>query len=185
MKTLLIGGARSGKSALAERMAAEQAARDGSEVVMVVTAEALDAEMATRIAMHRAQRPTQWRTVEAPLSLAAALKAEARPGRVLVVDCLTLWLTNLMILGVQNVVEGQPWQPHPRYLDEHEHLLAVLPGLPGDVIFIGNEVGHGIVPMGLLNRAFVDENGRLHQALAARCDAVRFVMAGCVLPLKG
>ena len=103
----------------------------------------------------------------------------------LVVDCLTLWLTNLMILGVAEVVEGQPWQPHPRYLAEREHLLSVLAGLPGDVIFIGNEVGHGIVPMGVLNRAFVDESGRLHQALAARCDAVRFVMAGCVVPLKG
>lgn len=185
MKTLLIGGARSGKSALAERMAADQAARDGAEVVMVVTAEALDAEMATRIAMHRAQRPMHWRTVEAPLALGAALKAEARPGRVLVVDCLTLWLTNLMILGVAEVVEGQPWQPSDRYLDEREHLLSVLAALPGDVIFIGNEVGHGIVPMGVLNRAFVDENGRLHQALAARCDAVRLVMAGCVVPLKG
>jgi len=96
-----------------------------------------------------------------------------------------LWLTNLMILGVQSVVEGQPWQPHPRYLTELAQLLSVLPGLPGDLIFIGNEVGHGIVPMGVLNRAFVDENGRLHQALATRCDTVRFVMAGCTLALKG
>lgn len=185
MKTLLIGGARSGKSALAERLAAEHALRTDAEVVMVVTAEALDAEMETRVAMHRAQRPAHWHTVEAPLALAGVLQAQARANRVLVVDCLTLWLTNLMILGVQDVVEGQPWQPHPRYLTELEQLLAVLPGLPGKLILIGNEVGHGIVPMGVLNRAFVDENGRLHQALAARCDTVSFVMAGCTLSLKG
>lgn len=178
-KTLVIGGARSGKSAWAER----QAAQSGREVAMVVTAQALDGEMAERIALHRAQRPSHWATVEAPVALAAALRREAREDRCLVVDCLTLWLTNLLL--ADGAAEHAPWQPSALYRQERDALLDLLPTLPGELLLIGNEVGHGIVPMGALNRVFVDENGRLHQALAQRCDAVRFVMAGCVLPLKG
>lgn len=183
MKTLLIGGARSGKSALAERLAAERAEHHGREVVMVVTAQALDAEMAQRIALHRAQRPADWRTVEAPIALAAALRQVARDDRVLVVDCLTLWLTNLLLS--EPFDEARDWRPPAAFERERAALLDVLPRLPGELVLIGNEVGHGIVPMGALNRVFVDENGRLHQALAACCDVVRFVMAGCALPLKG
>jgi adenosylcobinamide kinase/adenosylcobinamide-phosphate guanylyltransferase len=178
-KTLVIGGARSGKSAWAER----QAMQSGRDVAVLVTAQALDGEMAERIALHRAQRPAHWRTVEAPLALAAALRREAREDRCLVVDCLTLWLTNLLL--ADGFDDSAPWRPSARYRQERDALLEVLPTLPGELLLIGNEVGHGIVPMGALNRVFVDENGRLHQALAQRCDAVRFVMAGCVLPLKG
>ena len=178
-RTLVIGGARSGKSAWAE----QQAAAAGCGVTVVVTAQPLDDEMAARIALHRAQRPAHWRSVEAPLVLAAALQREARSDRVLVVDCLTLWLTNLLL--AEGFDEGAPWAASPTYRREHDALLDVLPTLPSTLLLIGNEVGHGIVPMGALNRVFVDENGRLHQALAQRCDAVRFVMAGCVLPLKG
>jgi adenosylcobinamide kinase/adenosylcobinamide-phosphate guanylyltransferase len=186
VRTLILGGARSGKSALAERLAAQQAAREGKEVVVIVTAEVGDAEMAGRIAAHRAQRPAGWRTVEAPLSLATALQREASPGRVLVVDCLTLWLSNLLLLTPwTDDVLASAWQPSIRYVDELAQLQAALPRLPGDILLIGNEVGHGVVPLGALNRVFVDENGRLHQALATHCDAVRFVMAGCVLALKG
>lgn len=174
VKTLVIGGARSGKSAWAER----QALASGREVVVIVTAQAGDEEMAERIAVHRAQRPNGWRTVEAPLQLAAALQRHARQDRVVIVDCLTLWLTNLLLA---DAAEPRSAVFHA----EREALLAALPTLPGDLLLIGNEVGHGIVPLGALNRLFVDESGWLHQALAERCDAVRFLMAGCVLPLKG
>jgi adenosylcobinamide kinase / adenosylcobinamide-phosphate guanylyltransferase len=178
-KTLVIGGARSGKSAWAER----QAAAAQCPVTVVVTGQALDGEMAERIALHRAQRPAHWRTVEAPLALAGALQREARSDGLLVVDCLTLWLTNLLL--AEGFDDTAVWRPSATYRREVDALLDGLPALPGQVLLIGNEVGHGIVPMGALNRVFVDENGRLHQALAQRCDAVRFVMAGCVLPLKG
>lgn len=184
MRTLILGGARSGKSALAERRAAERAASAGLDVVVVVTAEAGDAEMAARIATHRAQRPAHWRTVEAPLALAAALQREAAPGRLLLVDCLTLWLSNLLLLDPPDGGDGAPLRRPGRFTQERAALLAVLPALPGELLLIGNEVGHGIVPMGALNRWFVDENGRLHQALAAACDEVTFVMAGCALKLK-
>jgi adenosylcobinamide kinase/adenosylcobinamide-phosphate guanylyltransferase len=169
MKTLIIGGARSGKSRLAERLAHDS----GRPVTLIATAQALDDEMAARIAAHRAARPARWRCVEEPLSLAAALRAADAPGALLLVDCLTLWLSNLLHAGDE--VFGA----------ERRALLAALALLQADLLLVGNEVGHGIVPMGALNRRFVDENGWLHQALAERCDAVRFVMAGCVLPLKG
>lgn len=184
MKTLLIGGARSGKSALAERLAAES----GRTVTVLVTAQPGDAEMAARIAAHQAQRPAHWRTVEAPLALAAALRQADAPGALLLVDCLTLWLSNLLLAdapdsaptdAVRALVPGAAW------VRERDALLETLPSLQAELLLIGNEVGHGIVPMGALNRLFVDENGRLHQALAARCDRVRWVMAGCALALKG
>lgn len=192
MKTLLIGGARSGKSALAERMARAH----GGEVVVIATAEAGDTEMAARIAAHRAQRPVGWRTVEAPLALANALREADAPGRCLVVDCLTLWLSNLLQADATPTshVGHSPspapdadavLQSGPRTRAERDALLAAVPTVQAELILIGNEVGHGIVPLGAANRWFVDENGRLHQALAACCDRVRLVMAGCELPLKG
>jgi adenosylcobinamide kinase/adenosylcobinamide-phosphate guanylyltransferase len=184
MKTLLIGGARSGKSALAERWALES----GRRVTVIATAHAGDEEMAARIAAHRAQRPAGWTTVEAPFALADALRAADAPDALLLVDCLTLWLSNLLLaelppdLDLGTVRRLAPGETCHR---EREALLATLPTLQGELLLIGNEVGHGIVPLGALNRLFVDENGRLHQALAAHCERVRFVMAGCTLPLKG
>jgi len=193
MKTLLIGGARSGKSALAERLAAEfAAAHPTHEVLVIATAHAGDEEMAARIAAHRAQRPAGWQTLEAPLHLGAALQAADGPQRCLLVDCLTLWLTNLLLADVPADVLAQldlasvrHLQPGPSFERERAALLAVLPQLQARVLLIGNEVGHGIVPLGALNRLFVDENGRLHQAIAQHCEQVRFVMAGCALVLKG
>ncbi|MFZ2988105.1 bifunctional adenosylcobinamide kinase/adenosylcobinamide-phosphate guanylyltransferase [Ideonella sp.] len=184
MKTLIIGGARSGKSALAESLA--QAT--GLEVVVIVTAQALDAEMAARIAQHQAQRPAGWRTVEAPLDLTATLRAVDAPGRLLLVDCLTLWLSNH--LAPQSVGQGEgdaaEWAPATEAAQAAvAELVACVAGLQAEVLLIGNEVGHGIVPLGPLSRVFVDENGRLHQRLAAVCERVRFVMAGCALALKG
>jgi adenosylcobinamide kinase / adenosylcobinamide-phosphate guanylyltransferase len=170
VRTLILGGARSGKSALAERLAHES----GQLVVYIATAQAHDAEMATRIAHHRDRRPAHWQSVEEPLALADTLRAYARPDRCVLVDCLTLWLSNL--LGDTD---------HKRFEREREALLDVLPVLPGELLFVSNEVGLGVVPMGELTRRFVDEAGRLHQAMAARCDRVLFVAAGLPLSLKG
>ena len=170
MRTLILGGARSGKSALAERLAVEA----GHEVVYIATAQADDEEMAARIAHHRAQRPSHWLSVEEPLALAAALEAHARPGRCVLVDCLTLWLSNL--LGAPDAA---------RLAQERDALLALLPSVKGQLLLVSNEVGLGVVPMGELTRRFVDEAGRLHQALAAQCERVVFVAAGLPMPLKG
>lgn len=170
MKTLILGGARSGKSALAEQLAS----RFGDGVTYVATAQAFDAEMAERIAHHRARRPSAWTDVEEPIHLAAALRAHAAPDRCLLVDCLTLWLSNL--LGVD---DGAHFQR------ERGELLDTLPSLPGEVVFVSNEVGLGIVPMGELTRRYVDEAGRLHQMLATRCERVLLVAAGLPLALKG
>ena len=170
MRTLILGGARSGKSALAERLASES----GHEVVYIATAQAHDDEMAARIAHHRASRPAHWHSVEEPLALADALAEHARPGRCVLVDCLTLWLSNL--LGSQG--EG-------RFAQERDALLRVWPSVRGQVLLVSNEVGLGVVPMGELTRRFVDEAGRLHQALAGECERVIFVAAGLPLVLKG
>ena len=170
MIELFLGGQRSGKSRLAERRARDT----GLPVVYVATAEAHDAEMAARIARHRADRPADWTTVEAPLDLAAALAAYAAPGRCLLVDCLTLWLTNLLCA-----------EDTSRFHGERDALLAALPTLPGHVILVSNEVGQGIVPLGELTRRFVDEAGWLNQDVAEVCERVTFVAAGLPLPLKG
>ncbi|KRE88712.1 adenosylcobinamide kinase/adenosylcobinamide phosphate guanyltransferase [Frateuria sp. Soil773] len=170
MHTLILGGARSGKSALAERLA-----RDGGrDVVYVATAQPGDGEMAARIAHHRARRPAAWACVEEPLALADALRAHARADRCVLVDCLTLWLSNL--LG-----DADP----ARFARERAALLDALPALPGEVLLVSNEVGLGVVPLGELSRRFVDEAGRLHQSLAAQCERVVFVAAGLPLAMKG
>ncbi|MGB0722424.1 MAG: bifunctional adenosylcobinamide kinase/adenosylcobinamide-phosphate guanylyltransferase [Gammaproteobacteria bacterium] len=171
MKQLILGGARSGKSTLAERLAADS----GLDVVYVATGWAGDAEMERRIAAHRAGRDPSWRTVEEPLDLAAVLSRESAPGRFMLVDCLTLWLSNH--LGGPG--GGGTW-PEARAA-----LLDVLPDLPGTVCLVSNEVGQGVVPLGEGNRRFVDESGWLHQAVAERCDRVVFVTAGLARTLKG
>ncbi len=170
MHTLILGGARSGKSALAERLARDS----GQEVVYVATAQARDGEMSERIAHHRSRRPPVWGLVEEPLALADVLRAEARVDRCILVDCLTLWLSNLL-----GDVDAS------RFERERDALLDTLPALPGELLMVSNEVGLGVVPMGELTRRFVDEAGRLHQALAARCGRVLFVAAGLPLALKG
>lgn len=168
MRELILGGARSGKSALAE----QRAAASGLAITYIATAQALDEEMAARIEHHRQQRPDHWQLVEEPLELAAVLKQYAAPDRCLLVDCLTLWLNNL--LADESTFE--------RYRSE---FLELLPQLPGEIILVSNEVGLGIVPLGELSRRFCDESGRLHQAVAARCERVTFVTAGLPMTLKG
>jgi adenosylcobinamide kinase / adenosylcobinamide-phosphate guanylyltransferase len=165
--TLVLGGARSGKSLHAERLASAS----GLAPVYVATAQALDDEMARRIALHRTRRGPAWRTVEEPIHLVKALARECAPGCIVLVDCLTLWLTNLMV-GERPVTV------------ECARLLETLPSLAGPLILVSNEVGQGIVPDNAMARAFVDHAGRLHQGVAERADAVLFMTAGLPARVK-
>lgn len=164
----ILGGARSGKSRYAEQLASASRL----PVSVIVTAQAQDVEMAQRIAHHQANRPAHWQVVEAPLDLAAALYTHARDSHCLIVDCLTLWLSNLLC--------QTPEQSH----QQRDALLAVLPTLPGTILLVSNEVGMGIIPMGELTRRFVDEAGWLNQAVAGVCERVTLVAAGLPLVLK-
>ena len=188
MAELILGGARSGKSALAEREAASWAAARAamrSRVVYVATAQALDGEMGERIAHHRARRPADWNLVEEPLRLAATLERLATPDTCLLVDCLTLWLSNLLFAGdaARQAEAGEPITC-PLLARETGALIEALPRLPGRVLLVSNEVGWGIVPMGALSRLFCDEQGRLNQRVAAVCTHVTLVAAGLPLTLK-
>ena len=165
MSLLVLGGARSGKS----RYAQARAEALGGDLVYVATAQALDAEMTDRIAHHRADRGPEWATVEAPLELAAAIRAEDHPERVLLVDCLTLWTSNL-ILADRNIATATG------------DLVAAIGKAGCPVILVANEVGLGIVPDNALARRFRDEAGRVNQQIAAAVDEVMFVAAG--LPLR-
>lgn len=181
MNELIIGGARSGKSSLAEARAAES----GLRVVYVATAQALDGEMTRRIAHHRARRPATWGLVESPLDLAAALRQHAAPDVCLLVDCLTLWLSNLLFAGAAaRQAEAGETVDCPRLAGEVAALVECLPRLPGRVILVSNEVGWGIVPMAAVSRLFADEQGRLNQRVAAVCERVTLVAAGLPLVLK-
>lgn len=166
---LILGGARSGKSGYA----LELAKAHGDGVSWIATAEALDDEMRLRIQRHQAERPAAWRSVEAPLALAAAIEQAAAPGRCLVVDCLTLWLSNCLLCPDPAIWPAQK-----------EALLAVAARAPGRLLLVSNEVGCGIVPDNALARRFRDEAGWLHQALAARVPRVTLVVAGIAVPVK-
>ena len=170
MLQLILGGARSGKSRLAEKLAADTRL----PVTYIATSQPLDGEMNQRVAQHRARRPAEWALVEEPLALAQALRENAATDRCLLVDCLTLWLTNLLMLD----------DPE-RLIAEREALLDCISVLPGEVIFVSNETGMGVVPLGELTRRYVDEAGWLHQALAERCQRVVLTVAGLPLTLKG
>ncbi|WP_257386431.1 bifunctional adenosylcobinamide kinase/adenosylcobinamide-phosphate guanylyltransferase [Tahibacter caeni] len=169
MRTLILGGARSGKSALAERLAAAHDA-----VLYVATAAAGDDEMSARITHHRERRPAHWQLRETPLQLAGTLRHEAHAARCILVDCLTLWLSNLLCRKDETL-----------FAAERAALLAAVEDVPGELILVSNEVGQGVVPLGALTRRFVDEAGRLHQDLAARCERVVFTIAGLPQLLKG
>lgn len=177
-KELILGGARSGKSDYAERCARES----GGAVTYIATATAGDAEMARRIAEHRARRPAGWATVEEPFALAAALMRHAAPEGCVVVDCLTLWLSNVLF---PEAVAGGPAAGDPGMFErERAALLECVPRLPGQVIFVANEVGMGIVPLGAGVRRYGDEAGRLNRDLARLCDRVTFMVAGLPWALK-
>lgn len=164
---LALGGARSGKSVYALRLAEAAAA----ERLYLATACAPDDEMKARIARHRAERGAGWSTREEPLDLVAALAAEARPGRVVLVDCVTIWLSNCLFAGRDAEAEAAA-------------LAAATPSLAGPVVFVSNEVGSGIVPQTPLGRSFRDLQGRANQALAAACDVVALVTAGLPTLIK-
>jgi adenosylcobinamide kinase / adenosylcobinamide-phosphate guanylyltransferase len=164
---LVLGGARSGKSRYAQRLAEAS----GRHPVLIATAEAGDAEMAGRIAGHAAARDARWVLVEEPVALAEALRREARADRIVVVDCVTLWLGKVLLSGLD---------PSSAMQD----LAETVRNLHGPVIFVSNEVGGGIVPDNALARAFRDAQGLLNQALAEVCEAVVLVSAGIALRLK-
>ena len=198
---LVLGGARSGKSRYGEALVRQYTAL-GFDACYVATAQALDDEMATRIAKHQADRSddgVEWQLFEEPLVLTATLARLAKPGRVILVDCLTLWLTN-QLLASNPQVDNEPapteWNASDfaiatstdkalaNWQTEKTAFVDALTELEGVVILISNEVGSGIVPLGELSRQFVDEAGWLNQAVAALADNVTLVVAGLPLALK-
>jgi adenosylcobinamide kinase/adenosylcobinamide-phosphate guanylyltransferase len=174
MLQLILGGARSGKSRLAEKLATDSQLQVTYIATYIATSQSQDGEMNERVAHHRARRPAEWVLIEEPLELARVLRENAGANRCLLVDCLTLWLTNLLMLDNAE-----------RLSAEREALLDCLASLPGEIIFVSNETGMGVVPLGELTRRYVDEAGWLHQALAERCQRVVLTVAGLPLTLKG
>jgi adenosylcobinamide kinase/adenosylcobinamide-phosphate guanylyltransferase len=164
---LVLGGARSGKSRTALQLA-EQASL---QRIYVATAQAFDDEMRERIALHRLERDRSWQTVDAPLGLAQAIQAQTGPDKAVLVDCLTLWLSNI-VLAERDLSH------------ETDQLIDAVREARGPLILVSNEVGQGIVPSTPLGRSFRDEQGRLNQRIAEACDAVIFVAAGCPILLK-
>ena len=165
--TLVLGGARSGKSRFAEKLVGNS----GLQPVYLATGQALDQEMERRIEEHRQRRGSGWRTVEAPLELAEALRRETAQDHAVLVDCATLWLTNLMMAD-----RGIP--------EAIDHLIDTLHKADGPVVIVSNEVGMGIVPENEMARTFRDHVGRLHQAIAEIAEAVYLVVAGQALAVK-
>jgi adenosylcobinamide kinase/adenosylcobinamide-phosphate guanylyltransferase len=164
---LVLGGARSGKSRYAQALVEAS----GFAAVFIATATAGDGDMAARIARHKAERDARWRTVEEPLALAEALRRETAPERAVLVDCLTLWLSNLM-LGGHNVDAGI------------DGAASAIVAAAGPLVVVSNEVGLGIVPESPLGRDFRDAQGRLNQIVAAACEAVVLMSAGLPLVIK-
>ncbi|MCZ4280734.1 bifunctional adenosylcobinamide kinase/adenosylcobinamide-phosphate guanylyltransferase [Kiloniella laminariae] len=165
--SLVLGGARSGKSSFAEQLVEAQP----GDCLYVATAQPWDAEMGERIGEHRLRRGERWQTFEEPLELVARLRGICRPDAVVLVDCLTLWVTNLMMAGRDPDVEGA-------------QLVAALPELAGPVVLVSNEVGLGIVPMDKMSRDFRDYAGRLHQGIAAVVPSVTFMVSGLPMQVK-
>ena len=190
----ILGGQRSGKSRRAELLARQWLAQSGEHrAVMIATGQPWDDEMAARIAQHqadRAERVPGMTTVEEPLALSEALALHSQPHTLVVVDCLTLWLTNLL-MPVQATADdfqadSASNQPDVQVLTARTAMLLIaIEKTPGPVVFVGNEIGLGVIPMGRGTRAFVDALGRLNQDVAAVCQRVTFMAAGLPLYLKG
>ncbi len=202
---LILGGARCGKTNHAITLASRLADEHRAAVVYVATAQALDDEMRHRIDRHRAQRPASWQTVEAPSQLASALRARVglkpaahgcangagagcagaadlqEPSSILLVDCLTLWLSNALLLDFD---AAAPTAPTHRWDQERSVFLQWLAQYRGVALLVSNEVGSGIVPTSALARRFQDEQGRLNQEVAALCDSVTLVVAGIAVAVK-
>lgn len=184
---LILGGQRSGKSRQAEMFAARWLADgDHRRALLVATAQAHDDEMRERIERHRqdrASRVPRMETVEEPLDIAAVLRGHSARGTLIVVDCLTLWLTNLLMPATPHGIDT------PAHCDPAQHpvdaLLQAMDEAAGPIVLVGNEIGLGVIPLGGETRAFVDALGRLNQQVAAHCDRVTLMVAGCPLPVKG
>lgn len=170
---LILGGARSGKSAYAERLASALEL----PVTYIATAQVYDDEFANRVAQHKSRRPPYWQLVEAPFNLGQTLLENDAAETCLIVDCLTLWLAQCICPDCDKP-ERLDWQA------EKQALLEALPRLQAQVFLVSNEVGMGIVPLGKINRQFQDEQGRLNQHVAAIADKVSFIAAGLPLTLK-
>ena len=170
MKQLILGGARSGKSAYAEQQAECIALKKQQTLIYVATATADDNEMSERIQHHQRRRDSQWQLVEQSLRLSEVLKRYNTPKYCVLIDCLTLWLNNALM--------AKQW------LTERAQFLSAVEQSQASLLCVSNEVGSGIVPMGELSRTFVDESGRLHQQLATFFEQVTLVVAGLPLSLK-
>ncbi|MBV8247546.1 MAG: bifunctional adenosylcobinamide kinase/adenosylcobinamide-phosphate guanylyltransferase [Comamonas sp.] len=179
----ILGGQKSGKSRRAEMLARQWLSADPRhEAALVATGQAWDAEMRERIARHqrdRAERVPGMQTIEEPLDLAAMVRAHSTAQRLLVIDCLTLWLTNCLMPAEQNHAQTVDWATQLALF------LEAVEEAPGPLILVGNEIGLGVIPMGREVRAFVDALGGLNQQVAAHCDSVTLMCAGLPLALKG
>ena len=171
--SLVLGGARSGKSSYAEKLATET----GLPVTYIATAQVYDDEFKARVQHHKDRRPTGWALVEEPHYLAETLARLAAPNQCVIVDCLTLWLAQWLCADC-NPPKNSSWQ------NARDAFLKLLPKLQGTIILVSNEVGMGIVPLGAINRQFQDEQGRLNQAVAGLADKVMFIAAGLPINLK-
>ncbi|WP_096696303.1 bifunctional adenosylcobinamide kinase/adenosylcobinamide-phosphate guanylyltransferase [Polaromonas sp. AER18D-145] len=183
---LILGGQRSGKSRRAERLAQGWLAQlPGHRAVLIATGQPWDDEMRQRIARHqqdRAERVPGMTTVEEPLQLAQAITAHGNAQTLVVVDCLTLWLTN-WLMPVEDPDEKEAVAQYPR--SQAAMLLEAIEGCPGPLVLVGNEIGLGVIPLGREVRAFVDALGRLNQEVAQACERVTLMAAGLPLVLKG
>lgn len=170
MKTLILGGVKSGKSRHAENLAIAT----NQPVTLIATAMAQDAQMEERIARHKADRPMHWTVIEEPYKLASTLETVCQTGHCVVVDCLTLWLTQLLVKDDEAVLQA-----------EMQAMLSGLPSTRGTLIMVSNETSMGIVPMGELSRRYCDEAGLMHQRLASQFDRAILSVAGIPMVLKG
>lgn len=178
---LILGGQRSGKSRCAEQRAADWLQQAGHTAVLVATALAHDDEMRGRIARHRADRAERvpgLRTEEVAFDLPEAVARSSAPGQLIVVDCLTLWLTNLLMPLHDRPITDSAWQARCA------RLCKAIDAARGPVVLVSNEIGLGVSPMSAEARRFVDELGRLHQAVAGRCERVTWMVAGIEMPVK-
>ncbi len=169
-KTLILGGIRSGKSRLAEKLAIQT----HLPVTYIATATIEDDEMRARIALHRANRPKHWHVIEEPIQLADTLQQVTQTDHCILIDCITLWLTNILLSEDNALFER-----------EHASFISALPQLPGTIIMVSNETNMGIIPMGELTRRYCDEAGKLHQLIARHCQNVILTVAGLPHYLKG
>lgn len=168
--TLVLGGARSGKSAYAEKLAAQTM----QKVVYVATAKVRDKAIEERVTLHQQSRPSEWLTVECPLDLGAVLQEHASKGNTILVDCLTMWVTNMLCEEDSKKVLAA----------QKQSFFESLGTVKGNVVFVSNEVGMGIIPMGEITRDYVDIAGRLHQDIATLADKVLLIVAGLPMVLK-